>query len=216
MAITRGVRVLFIRSFSQIVTHPTEGQAFLTRLDSVLDGGGANLDDVLQPYLKVEQGLRKLFAQDKANTQLNNPHVGLIDVFGPQTEAIRKAYPRVVDSSNGEELSRRYIMPLKDFQRRRRDEPSMVADIDEFKMNWSIFTEGSLSQLFDWSNVVAAGGGVLSALLPLSEENKKSKRAIRKHYHSVAYPSSDIDLFLWGLTPEQVSSPTRKLSRKLS
>jgi hypothetical protein len=30
-----------------------------------------------------------------------------------------------------------------------------------------------------------------------------SKRAISKYYHSAAYPTSDVDLFLWGMTPEQ-------------
>ncbi len=189
------------------MSHSAEGQAFLTRLNSVPDRREVNLDDVLKTSLETEQELRKLFAQDRTNTRLNNPHVGLIDVFGPGTDAIHKTYTRVVDASNERELSGKYIMPLKDSQRRKHDEPSIVADIDEFKKNWSIFTEGSLSQLLDWSNVVAAGGAVLSALLPLSEGNKKSKRAIRKHYHSVAYPSSDVDLFLWGLTPEQVSIP---------
>lgn len=185
--------------------HSTEGLAFLTRLNALPEGPGVALDAVLKPSIDDEQELRKLFAQDKTNSRLDNPHVGLVDVFGPNTEAIRKTRARVVDSSNEESLSSQYIMPLKNAQRRKNGEASMVADLDEFKKNWSIFTEGSLSQLFDWNNVIAAGGAVLSTLLPLPEESKKSKRAIRKYYHSAAFPSSDVDLFLWGLTPEQVN-----------
>ena len=80
----------------------------------------------------------------------------------------------------------------------------MAESFEEFKKNWTIFTEGSLSQLIDWNNVVAAGGSVHACLSPLTAEQKESKRSIRKHYHGVAYPTSDVDLFLWGLTPEQV------------
>ncbi|KAJ7123967.1 hypothetical protein C8R43DRAFT_958870 [Mycena crocata] len=66
--------------------------------------------------------------------------------------------------------------------------------------------EGSLSQLQlgDWDNVVAAGGAVLACLTPLSEEARVSKRSTRKYYHSAAYPTSDVDFFLWGMTPEQI------------
>ncbi|KAF9446800.1 ankyrin [Macrolepiota fuliginosa MF-IS2] len=185
------------------MSHSAEGLAFLTRLNALPDKPGVDLDDLLKPSLDEERELRKLFAQDKMNSRLDDPYVGLVNVFGPGTDAVRKTRTRIVDSSNEEDFSGKYIMPLADAQRRVNGEASMVADLDEFKKNWSIFTEGSLSQLFDWNNVIAAGGAVLSALLPLPEESKKSKRAIRKYYHSAAFPSSDVDLFLWGLTPEQ-------------
>jgi hypothetical protein len=193
--------------------HSAEGLAFLTRLNALPDGRGVSLDDVLGPSLVDEQELRKLFAQDKANPRLDNPHVGLVDVFGPNTEATRKMRPRVIDSSSEESLSGHYIMPLSDSQRRKDNDASMTTTFDEFKKNWSIFTEGSLSQLSNWNNVIAAGGSVLSALLPLSDKDKENKRAIRKYYHSVAFPTSDVDLFLWGLTPDQVH-PTLHSSSK--
>lgn len=97
-------------------------------------------------------------------------------------------------------------MALSDSQRRKDGELVMVANLDEFKKHWAIFTESSFSQLVDWNNVVAAGGSVLACLSPLPDHAKLSKRNIRKHYHSVAYPTSDIDLFLWGLTPEQAEA----------
>ncbi|KAF9808872.1 hypothetical protein IEO21_07710 [Rhodonia placenta] len=79
----------------------------------------------------------------------------------------------------------------------------MVATLDEFKQNWALFTEGSLSQLTDWNNVVAAGGAVQACLSPVPAFAKVSKRALRKHFHNTAYPTSDVDLFLYGLTPEE-------------
>ncbi|KAJ3554518.1 hypothetical protein NP233_g12406 [Leucocoprinus birnbaumii] len=180
--------------------HSAEGIAFLTRLNLA---PSVKLDDVLQPSLDDESELRKLFAQDKTHERLRDPYVGLVDIFGPDTDVLRKTRARAVDYEDEESLSGKYIMPLKETERRKDGEASMVTDMDEFKKNWAIFSEGSLSQLANWNNVIAAGGSVLSSLLPLAPEHKKSKRAIRKYYHSAAFPSSDVDLFLWGLTPEQ-------------
>jgi hypothetical protein len=95
-------------------------------------------------------------------------------------------------------------MPLSDDLRRNEGSPAMVEDLESFKKNWSIFTENSLSQLSDWSNVVAAGGSVQACLIPLPKPATASKRATRKYYHGKAFPSSDVDLFLYGLTKQEV------------
>jgi len=162
---------------------------------------GASLDDALQRALDDETELRKLFATDKQNTRLADPHVGLVDVFDAP-DVIRTSRARVVQGS--EDLSAHYVMPLNEVNRRKEGAPCMVKSLEEFKKNWGVFTEGSLSHLIDWKNVIAAGGSVLACLLPLDDAAKVSKRSIRKHYHSKAYPTSDVDLFLWGMTPEQV------------
>ena len=179
-----------------------EPAAFLQRILSLPSGPGVSLDAALRPSLDDEAELRRLFMSDKTNSRLSDPHVGLVDVF-KAPPIIRTTRARVV--KDDVDLSARYIMPLSDTKRRKEGDPAMAADLDEFKRNWSIFTENSLSQLFDWNNVVAAGGAVLACLTPLPESAKVSKRAIRKYFHSVAYPTSDVDLFLWGLTPEQVN-----------
>ena len=179
-----------------------EAQAFLDRIASLPTGPGVNLDEVLQPSLDDETELRRLLATDRSNARLSNPYVGLVDVFEAPSD-IRTTRARVV--RDDQDLNAKYVMPVADDKRKKEGEPCMVSDLDEFKKNWTIFSEGSLSQLTDWSNVIASGGSVLACLAPLSNANKASKRAIRKHYHSAAYPTSDIDLFLWGLTPKQVS-----------
>lgn len=132
-----------------------------------------------------------------------NPHVGLVDVFAAP-DAIRTTRARLVKDK--EDLNAHYVMPLNSDDRHDEGSPAMVADLEEFRKNWAIFTEGSLSQLLDWNNVVASGGSVLASLTPLDEEHKEPKRAVRKFYHADVYPTSDVDLFLWGLTPEQVSN----------
>jgi hypothetical protein len=178
-----------------------EAQSFIQRVLGLPKGPGVLLDPVLKPSVDDETDLRRLFATDKAHARLNNPYVGLVDIFDAPAD-IRMTRARVVKDET--DLSAHYVMPLSELNRRQEGTPSMVNDIDDFKKNWGIFSEGSLSQLFDWNNVVAAGGSVLACLTPLSEEAKVSKRSMRKYYHSVAYPTSDVDLFLWGLTPEQV------------
>jgi hypothetical protein len=70
--------------------------------------------------------------------------------------------------------------------------------------------EGSLSQL-DWSNVVCAGGSVLASLLPVPDKAKTSKRALRKWFHTTQYPTSDVDLFLWGLNSEQAEAKIKAI-----
>ena len=182
-----------------------EIEAFIARIEALPPGPGVSIDRALQPSLDEESELRKLFATDRQNQRLSNPYVGLIDVFDAP-EAIRTTRSRVVqDDKDDKDLSANYVMPLSEINRREEGSPSAVADLDEFKKNWSVFTEGSLSQLLDWNNVVAAGGAVLACLTPLDKDAKVSKRTIRKYYHSSAYPSSDVDLFLWGMNAEEVN-----------
>jgi hypothetical protein len=185
-----------------------EAEAFLQRIASLPRGPGVNLDEVLQPSLDDETELRRLLATDRSNARLSNPYVGVVDVFEAPSD-IRTTRARVVKDDR--DRNAKHVMPVPEDKRRKEGEPCTVSDLDEFKRNWNIFSEGSLSQLMDWSNVIAAGGSVLACLAPLSDADKASKRAIRKYYHSAAYPTSDIDLFLWGLTSEQVSSSYLRL-----
>jgi hypothetical protein len=177
-----------------------EATAFLARVAQLPAGPGVLLDDVLKPSLVDEAELRKLFAQDKSNARLADPYVGLVDVFDAPAD-IRTTRARVVANEN--ELNAKYVMPLTADRRRKEGAPAMVESLDDFKKNWSLFSEGSLAQLLDWSNVIAAGGSVQACLAPVPSEAKASKRTLRKYFHSHAFPTSDVDLFLYGLTPEQ-------------
>ncbi|KAF9647522.1 ankyrin [Thelephora ganbajun] len=179
-----------------------EAQAFISRIAALPKGVPVSLDEVLQPSLEDEAELRRLFATDTRNPRLSNPYVGLVDVFGAPAD-IRTTRARVVQ--NEFDLSEKYLMPLTEARRRKEGSPAMASSLEEFNQNWSIFSEGSLS-LLDWNNVVAAGGSVLACLLPVPDANKVSKRTLRKYFHSTAFPTSDVDLFLYGLTPEQAEA----------
>lgn len=178
-----------------------EASQFLSRIAS-LPEGPVSLDKVLQPSLDDEAELRKLFATDKNNVRLKDIHVGLVDVFAASND-IRTTRARVIRDNADRDAQ--HIMSLPDSLRRKEGSPAMVESLEAFKKNWGIFTENSLSQLsLDWSNVVAAGGSVQACLVPLPKTATASKMAIRKYYHDKAFPSSDIDLFLYGLTAGEV------------
>ncbi|KAA1478658.1 ankyrin [Dentipellis sp. KUC8613] len=177
-----------------------EASSFLARIIE-LPPGPVSLDDALKPSLEDESALRKLFAQDKTNPRLNDIHVGLVDLFAAPSD-VRITRARAVADSE-EDLSAKYVIPLPKSRRRAEGAPATVDTLDEFLKNWSIFTEESLAQPFDWNNVVAAGGSVLACLLPLPDVAKVSRRSMRKYFHEVAFPASDVDLFLWGLSPQQ-------------
>ncbi|KAG9049848.1 hypothetical protein FS837_008898 [Tulasnella sp. UAMH 9824] len=180
-----------------------EAQAFLRRLRKLPDSPSVDLEPAIAPSLQDEAELRRLFATNREHTRLKDPYVGLVDVFGQNTERIKKIHARAIKDE--EDLRKHYVMPIDDSTRRKDGELSMASSLEDFKTRWAIFSEGALVQLTNWNNVVVAGGSVLACLAPLPEHvvNQGSKRAIRKYYHSEAYPTSDVDLFLYGLTPEQ-------------
>ena len=160
-----------------------------------------SLDDALAPAIESETELRRLFATDRKDLKLNDPFIGLVDVFAAHP-SIRLTQARKVQSE--QDLNAQYIFPLPAEKRRADREPAMAANPDDFKTAFNIFSEGSLSQLTDWNNVVVAGGSVLACLAPLPMYAQKTKRGIRKYFHGEGYPNSDIDMFIYGLTPEQV------------
>ncbi|KAF9530926.1 hypothetical protein CPB83DRAFT_849882 [Crepidotus variabilis] len=181
----------------------TEVEAFVSRINALSEGPGVDLIPALKPCLEYEERLRQLFATDRSNQEISIRYVGLVDIFAvPDT--IKKTRARVVKDAH--DLSSQYVLPLGNKQRRKEGTPCMVSDLVEFRRNWSIFTEGSLSQLLDWNNIIAAGGSVLACLAPLAKQHTASKRATRKHYHTNAYPSSDVDLFIYGLDAKQAEA----------
>ncbi|KAG9009823.1 hypothetical protein FRB93_005094 [Tulasnella sp. JGI-2019a] len=189
----------------------TEAEAFLTRLSALPKDPGTSLTSAIGPALEDEAALRRLFATDRDNKRLQNPHVGLVDVFGGNTECIRDIRARQLKHVDG--LHDKYLMALDDKTRRKDGSLAMASTVEDFKMRWAIFSEGALSQLVDWTGVIAAGGSVLACLAPLPDHvnQQGSKRAIRKYYHSEAYPASDVDLFLYGMTPEQAEEKCKMI-----
>ena len=138
--------------------------------------------ELIAPYRKFEAGLREAYAQERSNPILDDPYLNVLPVFTKDTPEIR-THARDLDAETQEEKDR-YIMALPNDKRRPNGSPAVVASLKEFKYNFGVFSESSLAEM-DWSNVVAAGSSVVNTLLPVPEEFKKSKRALRQYYHEM-------------------------------
>lgn len=81
-----------------------------------------------------------------------------------------------------------------------------IPEAEEFERRFRIFTQGQFDGWKDWDNMVVIGGAVIAALLPVPKEYVESSSTMEKYYHEVAYCSSDIDVYMYGLNPFQFYS----------
>ncbi|PPQ70086.1 hypothetical protein CVT26_013420 [Gymnopilus dilepis] len=169
------------------------------------------IDHVLEDALVVEHEIRSLLACDPQNVQLQDKFLGLFDVFSI-APAARRHRAREIDPGTTD-LHKHYVFPLPQNKRKTTLTPSAVPNIEAFKRNWEIFTHRALFKMStkDWQNVLAAGGSVL-ACIKRPNSNTSAQR-LNEYYQSSVYESSDIDLFLWGLTPEQAEVKMKDIYR---
>lgn len=136
--------------------------------------------DLIHPYRQYEAQLRHLYAQDADNEALKNGRLNVFPLFTADTPEIKVRARDLAAESETEKG--RYIMTLPDDQRRLNGSPAVVQSHKEFRHNFNVFSESSLTEL-DWDNVVASGSSVVNCLLPVPQEYNTSKRALRQYYH---------------------------------
>ncbi|KAF3482235.1 ankyrin repeat protein [Arthroderma uncinatum] len=169
--------------------------------------------ELLKPYNEYDSVLRQIFAQEPTNALLADNHVNLVPLYDGDGTADLLVQARDL-RSEPKEVSDKYILSLKDEDRKPNGSPAIVTTFKEFQTNFNLFSESSLSDL-DWSNVVAAGSSVVSALLPVPEEYNESKRQLRHFYHQKFAPASDVDLFIYGLNEEQAIEKIKQMEQKI-
>lgn len=130
-------------------------------------------NEVLQavrPFKEYEAKLRQIFAQEPDHPATASTH--LVPVFneGHFGLKIRARDPK----SQTVEDQEKYLLPLSADYRRANGANAVTSNLKEFQRNFSIFSESALSEL-DWSNVVAAGSSVVTALLPVDAPHNESK-----------------------------------------
>ncbi|KAL8827871.1 MAG: hypothetical protein Q9170_006840 [Blastenia crenularia] len=170
---------------------PAVHQDFLSYINGK---DGNEVRKLTAPYNNYEAKLREGFAQHRDHPILRDPNVNAVPVF-KQGVDIPRISKRDIDAKSHHQ---NYIIPLSAKDRKPAGAPAVVESIQDFKKNFSLFSESSLADL-DWSNVVAAGSSVVTPLLPVPEKFNTSKKAQREYYHEKLAPSSDVDLFIWGL-----------------
>lgn len=200
---------------------------FLTQMAALPERGGRSLiDAILEPVILAEKELRVLLVQQPTHPSLLDPFVGLMDVFSIPKEALRTRPRSYTAAKAGYILQRdfvclfppQHILELDPTMRRAPGSQCFVNDIGVFRRNWDIFTHHAFTAISDWSNIVVAGGSVLACLTTFPRNMTNIE--LNEFYHSSAYNESDIDVFLYGLSEDQVccssaiETGTYKLSRQ--
>lgn len=132
------------------------------------------IQHIVAPYNEYEAKLREGFAQHRDHPALRDPEVNAVSMFGRASEVLRVCSRGTDDQA----LNEKYVMPLRLKDRRPDGAPATVESMQDFKKNFNLFSESSLADL-DWTNVVAAGSSVVTALLPVPDRYNTSKKALR-------------------------------------
>ena len=178
---------------------PVKHQDFVSYVQSHQD---KPVEELVQPYNEYDAVARKVFAQEPSHPALKDNHFNLVPLYDEST-GLNNVQVRARNlAAEPQALRDQYLLPLKNKDRRPTGSPAVVPTLEEFQKNFTIFSEGALSDL-DWSNVVVAGSAVVTSLLPVPDKHRGSKRALRQFYHEKFAPASDVDLFLYGLTDEE-------------
>ena len=150
---------------------PVPHQDFVSYIQKEHQG---TVQELLAPYNVYEGRLREGFAQHRETQALQDPKINAVPIFGADRELLRVN----ARSTDDKVLNGKYLMPLGEKDRKPNGAPATVESINSFKKNFNLFSESSLVDM-DWSNIVAAGSSVVTALLPVPEEHDTSKKALR-------------------------------------
>ncbi|KAF2226404.1 hypothetical protein BDZ85DRAFT_287453 [Elsinoe ampelina] len=166
---------------------PADHSAFITYLNS---DGDTPVLQLLQPYKDYDNAMRKVFAQQPNHEAITRPSV--VSLFRQPGEA-DKIRVKARDTSTETDSTK---------EQKSNGSPAVVPTLQQFRKNFSVFSESSLSEM-DWSNVVCAGSAVYT----------DSKRSMREYYHEIVAPASDVDLFLYDLTEEQAVEKIKQIEK---
>lgn len=162
-------------------------------------------DSFLKSCLAGEYALRCYFATDPENVIIKNPYIGIFDLFDLPPEArLARPRPENLDSDvvwRNHRLASQHILSIQPHLRRTPGSPCVVENLTSFRRAWDVFTGGALSAVQNWDNIIVAGGSVLACLTYFSDDSPKH---LNRVFQSRAYKHSDIDLFLWGMTEDEV------------
>uniref|UniRef100_A0A6B2L3I9 Uncharacterized protein n=1 Tax=Arcella intermedia TaxID=1963864 RepID=A0A6B2L3I9_9EUKA len=82
---------------------------------------------------------------------------------------------------------------------------SISSQVD-FRNKFAVFTNQVFKGWKQWDNMCIMGSAVVASCLPLPQEYSSSPELAAKFYHDMAYKSSDIDVYFYGLTTMQFAN----------
>lgn len=169
-----------------------------------------DVNKLTAPFVQYESKLREVYAQYPDHPAIQENH--LLSIFQNDSDGL-KIHARDFDEDQAD-VQEKYVLPLSVRDRKHDGEAATVPTLAAFKTNFNLFSESSLIDM-DWSNVVAAGSAVVTALLPVPTPHNESKRALRAYYHQNLAPASDVDLFIYGLNEEEAIEKIRAIERSV-
>ena len=156
-----------------------------------------SVPEILGPYLLKETALRKRFATDRQFLGSN-----LISIFQQEPFPF---YARQFQFQSSTE----YIFPLKS---QPENEAAIVSSSELFMLQFGYFSRNCLSEL-NWENVVVAGGATTRSLLPVPRSYSGN---LSQYYEKMIPITSDIDIFLYGLSEEAAREKIREICTNIA
>ncbi len=132
--------------------------------------------ELLKPYIEYEAKLRELYAQEPDRDIVKDPFINTVPIFAGSESDLRVRARNIPSETDAQK--EKFLMPLKDSERRPNGSAAMVGSFKDFQTNFNLFSESALVDM-NWDNVVAAGSSVVTALLPVPEKYSESKRVRR-------------------------------------
>lgn len=128
----------------------------------------AAVAQAVEPFKSYENKLREIYAQHPDHPAVSANHLVSLFDHSPCTTRARD----INKESAAEKDS--YLLSLPDDLRRKHGSPATVQSLKDFRTNFTVFSESSLTEL-KWDNVVVAGSAVNTSLLPLDAPYSESK-----------------------------------------
>lgn len=128
----------------------------------------AGVEQAVEPFKAYENKLREIYAQQPDHPAASANHLVSIFESPPCTTRARDLSKESADEKDS------YLLSLPDDLRRQHGSPATVQSLKDFRTNFTIFSESSLTEL-KWDNVVVAGSAVNTSLLPLKPPYSESK-----------------------------------------
>lgn len=130
----------------------------------------SSVAEFVEPFKVYESKLRQIYAQEPTHDAVSKNH--LVPVFQDGTANLTiKA--RDLEAEKDVEKEK-YLLEIPEKKRRKNGSSATTTTLRDFKKNFNLFSEQSLSEL-KWDNVVAAGSSVVTALLPVDAPHNESK-----------------------------------------
>lgn len=126
------------------------------------------VNQAVEPFKAFENKLREIYAQQPDHPAVTENHLVPLFENAPFTTRARD----LSKESTAEKDS--YLLSLPADLRRKHGSPAIVQSLKDFRTNFNIFSESSLTEL-KWDNVVVAGSAVNTSLLPLDAPYSESK-----------------------------------------